>query len=78
MAGLFALMLFLAARPSDAYTQSGWTRAPGGIFLQYQYWLTQKDELRRWFTDVKVGFTLVNIPPAFVYECRGVLARAAS
>ncbi len=43
--------------------------APDGLFLQYQYWLSNKDLLERTFSDVKVGFTLANIPPAFVYEC---------
>lgn len=40
-----------------------------GLFLQYQYSLSQRAVLERWFADVRVGFTLVNIPPAFVYEC---------
>lgn len=43
--------------------------APGGMFLQYQYSLSQRAALERAFGDVRVGFTLVNIPPAFVYEC---------
>lgn len=42
---------------------------PDGLFLQYQYSLSQRAVLERWFADVRVGFTLVNIPPAFVYEC---------
>lgn len=43
--------------------------APGGMFLQYQYSLKQRAALERAFGDVRVGFTLANIPPAFVYEC---------
>jgi phospholipid N-methyltransferase len=50
--------------------------APGGLFLQYQYSLSHKDELERTFYDVKVGFTLANIPPAFVYECSTGARRA--
>jgi phospholipid N-methyltransferase len=42
---------------------------PDGYFLQYQYSLSQRAVLERCFADVRVGFTLVNIPPAFVYEC---------
>ena len=42
---------------------------PDGLFLQYQYSLSQRAALERWFGDVRVGFTLANIPPAFVYEC---------
>lgn len=47
--------------------------APHGLFLQYQYSLSQRDALQRWFAKVRVGFTLVNIPPAFVYECSGAV-----
>lgn len=43
--------------------------APGGMFLQYQYSLSQRKVLEKRFQDVRVGFTLANIPPAFVYEC---------
>jgi phospholipid N-methyltransferase len=43
--------------------------APGGLFLQYQYSLSQRKVLEKRFHDVRVGFTLANIPPAFVYEC---------
>lgn len=43
--------------------------ARDGLFLQYQYSLSQRAVLERWFGDVRVGFTLANIPPAFVYEC---------
>jgi len=42
---------------------------PEGSFLQYQYSLSQRAALERRFADVRVGFTLANIPPAFVYEC---------
>ncbi len=49
---------------------------PGGLFLQYQYSLSQRAALERAFGDVRVGFTLANIPPAFVYECSQQPARA--
>jgi phospholipid N-methyltransferase len=48
--------------------------APDGMFLQYQYSLSQLGALKRRFRDVRVGFTLANIPPAFVYECSPQLA----
>ena len=51
--------------------------AADGMFLQYQYSLSQRSVLERRFRDVRVGFTLVNIPPAFVYECSPGLPRAA-
>jgi len=34
LSGFFALIILLAAWPSDAFSQSGWTRARGGIFLK--------------------------------------------
>lgn len=52
--------------------------APDGMFLQYQYSLSQRRALERRFGDVRVGFTLANIPPAFVYECSPQLAQAAN
>ena len=42
---------------------------PGGKFLQYQYSLTYLRRLTQRYGDVRVGFTLRNIPPAFTYEC---------
>jgi phospholipid N-methyltransferase len=52
--------------------------APDGLFLQYQYSLSQRSALERRFRDVRVGFSLANIPPAFVYECSPQLARVAA
>jgi len=43
--------------------------APGGKFLQYQYSLSQRHRMSLRYTEVAVGFTLLNIPPAFVYDC---------
>jgi phospholipid N-methyltransferase len=50
--------------------------APDGLFLQYQYSLSQRAMLERRFSDVRVGFTLANIPPAFVYECTPAISAA--
>ncbi len=52
--------------------------AEDGMFLQYQYSLSQRSKFERRFRDVRVGFTLVNIPPAFVFECTPGMARAAA
>jgi phospholipid N-methyltransferase len=41
----------------------------GGQFLQYQYSLKNYSNVKPVFKDVKVKFTLRNMPPAFVYEC---------
>ena len=52
--------------------------SPGGKFLQYQYSPTYLRKLSRRYGDVRLGFALRNIPPAFVYECvnNGVPATA--
>ncbi len=41
----------------------------GGKFLQYQYSLKNYSDVKPIFSDVKLKFTLRNMPPAFVYEC---------
>ena len=41
----------------------------GGKFLQYQYSLKNYNDVKPVFKDVKLKFTLRNMPPAFVYEC---------
>jgi len=40
-----------------------------GSFLQYQYSLNKYKFLKNIFSEVKLGFTLTNLPPAFVYKC---------
>lgn len=42
---------------------------PGGLFVQFQYSLTDYGLLRRHFGKVGVRFELLNIPPAFIYVC---------
>lgn len=42
---------------------------PEGQYLQFQYALQDYGLLNRHFNDVKVNFTLGNLPPAFVYVC---------
>lgn len=41
----------------------------GGYFQQYQYTLKNYSDMKPMFSDVKLRFTLRNVPPAFVYEC---------
>ncbi len=43
--------------------------ATDGRFLQYQYSLNKYKFLKNIFSEVKLGFTLTNLPPAFVYRC---------
>lgn len=42
---------------------------PQGVFIQYQYSLDKYDLLRSHFKEVKLSFTPLNFPPAFVYRC---------
>ncbi len=42
---------------------------PGGLFVQYQYALQDYQLIREHFSEVDLSFTLLNLPPAFVYEC---------
>ena len=50
---------------------------PGGKFLQYQYSLTYLRRLTQRYGDVRLGFTLRNVPPAFIYECVNEASAAA-
>lgn len=40
-----------------------------GTFVAFQYSLQMYGAFRRMFRKVKVGFTLLNLPPAFTYTC---------
>ena len=42
---------------------------PGGVYMQFLYSTTSLALLKEKFTTVKLGFTPINIPPAFVYTC---------
>jgi len=42
----------------------------GGTFIMFQYSLTTLGELKTIFRKVKIGFTPLNIPPAFVFFCK--------
>ncbi|WP_400164747.1 class I SAM-dependent methyltransferase [Brevibacillus sp. TJ4] len=44
--------------------------APGGLFITFQYSLQLHAELKARFAPVQIDFTLLNIPPAFIYICR--------
>jgi phosphatidylethanolamine/phosphatidyl-N-methylethanolamine N-methyltransferase len=41
----------------------------GGKFLQYQYSLQSMKNLKFHFKNVKLNFTPLNFPPAFIYTC---------
>lgn len=42
----------------------------GGEYIQFQYSLNALKILKSTFTNVKLKFTLINMPPAFVYTCK--------
>lgn len=52
--------------------------APDGRFVQYQYSLSHHERLHRRYDLVNVAFTLLNVPPAFVYCCGGDAAGEAT
>lgn len=43
---------------------------PGGLFVAFQYSLQMRGQLSRRFEIERIGFTPLNVPPAFVYVCR--------
>ena len=42
---------------------------PKGEFIQFQYSLHQRKNLKRIYSNVSIGYTPLNFPPAFVYRC---------
>lgn len=43
---------------------------PGGYFLQISYSTLKLDQLKKWFNNVKVKYTVRNSPPAFSFWCK--------
>lgn len=40
------------------------------LFLQYQYFLSNKKNFTKVFDKVDLDFEVLNIPPAFIYKCQ--------
>ncbi|HEX8577661.1 MAG TPA: rRNA adenine N-6-methyltransferase family protein [Flavobacterium sp.] len=40
---------------------------PGGLFVQFQYLPQDYKRIKKTFGNIKLGFTLFNFPPAFIY-----------
>lgn len=40
---------------------------PNGVFTQYQYTLNAKKSIENLFGKIKIAFSAINIPPAFIY-----------
>lgn len=45
---------------------------PEGLFIAYQYSLQMKKNFQEIFSAVETKFVALNIPPAFVYKCKGL------
>lgn len=43
--------------------------APGGKYIQFTYIPKNHWLFKKYFKKIKIKFTLLNIPPAFVYVC---------
>jgi phospholipid N-methyltransferase len=43
---------------------------PDGLFLLYQYTRYMTGHLERYFSDIRAGWTLLNVPPAHRFACR--------
>jgi phospholipid N-methyltransferase len=42
---------------------------PGGVFVAFQYSLQMKKTLKKTFSELRISFVPLNMPPAFVYHC---------
>jgi phospholipid N-methyltransferase len=85
VASSLALTLMSAQLKNDILSESAGVLRPGGVFTQYLYlhgiqWQGGKPGLfagdrmlRQHFRDVDQTIVWPNIPPAFVYACRGSL-----
>ena len=51
-------------------TESAAILSSKGVFTQIQYSLTTRKLLKNYFSEVKIDFSPLNIPPSFVYICR--------
>ncbi|GAA4763387.1 MULTISPECIES: class I SAM-dependent methyltransferase [Flavobacterium] len=50
-------------------TNSDNALSEGGKYIQFQYSLNAKKKLEGYFSEISINFTLLNLPPAFVYIC---------
>lgn len=66
ISGLPLANISVAQKTSILYACKGVLK-PNGYYIQFQYSLRDIGLLKRQFLSVSCGFTLLNIPPAFVY-----------
>lgn len=48
------------------------TMKPNGKFIQFQYSLGKYSILKNFFPKINLDFTLLNLPPAFIYSCQNI------
>lgn len=48
---------------------------PGWHYLQYQYWMANKKDIKKYFTIDTISFEPRNFTPAFIYRARKTRAR---
>ncbi len=63
------LSLFKSAEIEHLFAKIQKHLSPSGVFVQYQYSIGKYAYLKTVFSDVKVGFTLLNAPPALIFTC---------
>lgn len=63
------LALFSSGKKSAWLAQCNHWLKPFGCLFQYQYSLNSYKLLKRFFANVDLSFTFINIPPAVVYQC---------
>ena len=64
-------LVVLPKRVSEKIIESAYhSLCEEGLYIQYQYSLTSRRKLKSIFKDVQVDFTIINVPPAFIYICK--------
>ena len=64
----------LSVMPEDIseniLTSSAAVLAPKGRYIQFMYSLVLKKKLERHFSQMKKSYIFLNLPPAFIFDCR--------
>jgi len=63
------LAIFKKELVDEILTMSHDLLRKGGKYIQFQYSTTSKAVLKKHFGNLKLNFTPLNIPPAFIYAC---------
>lgn len=63
------LAVFSAELRENILTEAKKSLKPEGKYIQFQYSLQAKSNLKKLYENIKITFTPFNFPPAFVYTC---------